>query len=342
MLTPYQIPLLIRYFDGIDLAVSRRLSRVVPPSETTLTQEFCALMDADAQRREQSLPFDAAALQEALAKPGDMLDMTFSVAAHQHGTRLEAYVSQADFGLILEYSNTVLPALNWRAAYLMQAKRLFPDAIGGYSAASVFSSTSLEQQRRMGDLADILGEPAIRYWLYMPPTNGYEPASASAIRALHARNLAGNIFDYALGLALRDTLERSGGIDAGMWVAGLTASSTAAGVHSAAFDGADPFTWFVLQHFGRLSSQPVPALELNIEGARGRGSVERVTRIAEGDRRAAQDLIDELGERARDKSFDPDTMKVLPAHTVTIRVRSGPPDGIDLPLSPGADHAARD
>lgn len=58
-----------------------------------------------------------------------------------------------------------------------------------------------------------------------------------------------------------------------------------------------------------------------------------MARIAAGDRLAAQELIDELGDKARDKKFDPGTMTVLPGQSVTIRVRSGPPDGVDLPVS---------
>jgi hypothetical protein len=331
MLNPYQIPFLIRYFDGIDLAVSRRLSRRVPPSETTLTQEFCALMDADAQRREKSLLFDADALNAALAKPGDMVDIDFRIEAHQHGPRLEAYVSQADFGLILEYRNTVLPRLDWQAAYLMQAKRLFPDPGGGYSVSSHFSSTSAEQQRRMLDLAEILGAAAIRYWLYTPTPDGYESRSTSAIRALHTYILSRDIFDYALGLALRDALERSGGIGAGLWITDLDMGNTAIDVHRAAFVTAHPFTWFVLQHFSPVSSHARRMPRLNVRQSGAGGLVERAAQIAIGDRGAAQGLIDELGDRARDKEFDPKTMTVLPAHSVTIRMTAGPPDGIELP-----------
>lgn len=332
MLTPYQLPLFVRYLDGIDLAVSRRLLRPVAPSETTLTQEFCALMDAGTQRREASLLFDAEALQTALARPGDMVDVHISIETHQHGPRLEAYVSQSDFGLILDYENTVLPKFNWKAAYLMQAKRLFPQAAGGYGLASAFTSISAAQRRRMHDLEAILGSGALRYWLYMPPTQGYDPTSAAAIRALHTRNLSGNIFDYALGLALRDALAYTGGIDAGLWTTGLDAGDTALEIHEAAFSTAHPFTWFILAHFSNAPSN------FGLDGALnsddwGSAGMERVASIAAGDRQAAQALIDELGKKARDPDFDPATMTVLPAHSVTIKLRSGPRDGIDLPIA---------
>ena len=331
MLTPYQLPLFVRYFDGIDLAVSRRLLRPVAPSETTLTQEFCALMDAGTQRREASLSFDAEALQTALARPGDMVDVQISIETHQHGPRLEAYVSQSDFGLILEYQNTVLPALNWKAAYLMQAKRLFPQATGGYGLASAFTSISAAQRQRMHDIEAILGRGALRYWLYMPPTHGYDPTSAAAIRALHTRNLSGNIFDYALGLALRDALTDTGAIEAGLWTTGLDAGDTAFAIHEAAFRTAHPFTWFMLEHFSNVRSSIRLDGALNSDEWGGAG-MERVASIAAGDRQAAQALIDELCEKARDPEFDPATMTVLPANSVTIKLRSGPPEGIDLPI----------
>ncbi len=331
MLTPYQLPLFVRYFDGIDLAVSRRLLRPVAPSETTLTQEFCALMDEDTQRREASLPFNVDALQAALARPGDMVDVQISIETHQHGPRLEAYVSQSDFGLILEYQNTVLPEFNWKAAYLMQAKRLFARTAGGYGLTSSFTSISPEQRRRMHDLEAILGRGALRYWLYMPPTLGYDPTSSAEIRALHNRNLSGHIFDYALGLALRDALAQSGGIDAGLWITGLDAGDTALEIHETAFCTAHPFTWFILAHFSNAPSSFGLDGCLNSDN-RGFLGVERVAQIAAGDRQSAQTLIDELGEKARDPDFDPATMTVLPANSVTIKLRSGPREGIDLPL----------
>lgn len=337
MLSPYQIPYFIRYFDGIDAAVSTRLSRKVPPSETTLTDEFLALLDVDNQRREGLLNFSADDLQTAIAFPGDLLDVDFHISAHQHAQKFEAYVSQADFGLVMEYQNTVLPELNWTAAYLMQAKRLFRDAGGVYSLKSKFESVSDQQTKRMQDLANILGEDAIRYCLYMPQTNDYALASASAIRTLHTRNLSCEIYDFAVGLALHDSIRASGGIDAGIWISSIaSACKTAAQVHSSAFGTAHPLTWFILRHFGELSHHTRNRMGLNQHHRQSTSSdnwVERVSKIATGDPAAAQALIDELGDAAREREVDPESMKVLPGYSVTIRVKSGPPEGFDLPIS---------
>lgn len=331
MLGPYHLPLLIRYFDGIDLAVSKRLLRRVPPSEPTLTEEFCALMDAESQRRERLLEFDIDALSAALRAHGELIDVDFSIDAHQHAKWMEAYVSQSDFAFVLECENMVLRDRSWHAAYLMQAKRLFPTTTGTYGVASTFTSTDRGQQRRIRTLANILGESAIQYCLYCPPTSGYELHAASAVRTLHAANLEDHIFDYSLGLALHDEIKRSGGVETGIWIVDTQAEPrTATDLHAVAFKRAHPLTWFLLQHFGERA-------RFGGSWKSGRSSpshqIDRVSAIARGDATAIRALIDELGDDARKADLAPETHRVLPATTVTIRLRVGPPEGIDLPIS---------
>jgi hypothetical protein len=333
MLSPYQLPYFVRYFDGIDAAVSARLSRNVPASETTLTEEFLALMDLKSQRREKSLTYGVDDLQTDIAFPGDLLDVDFTISAHQHGSRFEAYVSQADFGLILEYRNTILPALDWNAAYLMQAKRLFHDRTGAYSVRSEFGSTSVEQDKRIKALARVLGSNGVRYCLYMPQPADYDANSTSAIRAFHSYNLSREIYDFALGLALHEAIRKAGGINAGMWIADVDASrKTAADVHNVAFEAINPLTWFILQHFGQFSSRHTGRMQLNQNLGQLAISGDRISKIAAGDAKAAQELIDELGGDARDEGVDPLRMKVLPKYSVTIRISSGPPEGLDIPI----------
>jgi hypothetical protein len=330
MLSPYHLPLLIRYFDGIDLAISKRLLRRVPPSEPTLTEEFCALMDAHSQRRERSLEFDIDSLNAALGANGDLIEVDFSIETHQHAKWMEAYVSQADFALVLEFENMVLRDRSWHSAYLMQAKRLFPLPTESYGLASTFTSTDRDQQRRIRTLASILSDNAIRYCLYCPPTSGYEPNSAAAVRTLHSANLEEHIFDYSLGLALHDEIKRSGGVEAGMWIVSTQAEPrTAADLHAGAFERAHPLTWFLLQHFGERSRFG------GIWKARRSSlspQIDRVRAIARGDTAAIRALIDELGDDARKADLAPETRKVLPAATVTIRLRVGP-EGMDMPIS---------
>ncbi|MGZ3278034.1 MAG: hypothetical protein ACXWKX_08375 [Caulobacteraceae bacterium] len=289
-------------------------------------------MDAGSQRRERLLEFDIDRLQEALGAQGGLFDVDFQIQTHQHSGRMEAYVSQADFALVLEFRNTVVPHTNWDAAYLMQAKRLFPLATGEYSVYSTFTSADAAQQKRIRSLAGILGEEAIQYCLYCPPTSGYDPGSAAAIRALHAQALSAQIYDYAVGLALHEEIKRAAGFETGMWIVNTqNEPPNAADLHRRALGGARPLTWFLLQHFdkrGRLSA------DLRSTGTSANPPRSRVRAIAEGESVAIRSLIEDLGTDARKDDLDPATIKVLPASTVTIRIRVGPAEGVDLPASP--------
>lgn len=70
MFAPHHLRFLIKYFDGIDAFVARKLSRPAPSGETTLTEEFCAMMDAGNQRAEGLLSYDLDALNADLASNG--------------------------------------------------------------------------------------------------------------------------------------------------------------------------------------------------------------------------------------------------------------------------------
>ncbi|NBB65433.1 hypothetical protein GVN18_39915 [Pseudomonas sp. ODNR1LW] len=327
MFAPHHFPFLINYFEGIDGFVARKLNRPVPPSETTLTEEFCAMMDAGNQRAEGLLSYDIDALNRDLSSMGHDINADFRVQVHQHARGMEAYVSQADFGLILELDNRVLPGESWSEAYLMQAKRLFagPSA-EGYSLASGFHSATPDQDKRIEILAEILGEDSLKYCLYCPPTTGYESTAVAAVRTVHATRLGRQIFDYGLGFALHEHVLQTGGIDSGIWVSGSNHSvKTAFDLHNSAFGGSLPFAWFILKHL-RSSSWPI-----GHDMAPPTKDHGRTKGIATGDPSTCQGLISELGERARKADVSVENLKVLPASSVTIRVRIGP---AETPLPP--------
>lgn len=337
MLGPQHFPLLVRYFDGVDLTLSRQLQRPVPASETTLTQSFCALMDAGSQRREGQPAFGIDQLNAELAQLGDGLEASMRIDTSPHGAYFEANISQADFGLVLEYRNTFKPGYDWTAAYLMQAKRLFPSRTGEYDLASCFESCDAKQHQRIVDLVDFLGAHAVKYFLYCPPVSGFARASATAIRNRHILSLGGAIFDYGLGLAFRDAIRSKGGCDAGIWLTGADRQpSDALTLQDAAYRAAHPFTWFILGHF-QPDVQGHPGLSggatisgpLNATHAIDAELVERTRGIADGDADIVRELLDHLGERARKADIDPEDLKVLPAGTITVTVRAGPPESFD-------------
>jgi hypothetical protein len=341
LIGPQHIPLFVRYFDGIDEQIARRLLRRVPPGEATLTDEFCSLMDIDNQRRESLLDYDADDLNEALFGLGGDLHFDLQIDTHQYTQAYEGYVSQADFGLVLQYNNHLFPERDWRVAYLMQAKRLMPAAGGTYDMSSSFASLNAAQQTRLARLSDVLGPNALRYFLYCPPTAGYEAQIQTLVRALHTSNLATLIYDYAVGLALHEHVALNGGISNGLWVTDITRPpSNAQTLHARAFSSARPLTWFFLQHFDRARRFTFDYDEPDLDDPAEPDQERRAYGIATGDETVIAEVLGELEKSDPRDGRRPETFKVLPANTVTIGVSSGPSDvpiKIDRDAPPAAD-----
>jgi hypothetical protein len=325
MFGPQHLKHVIAYLDGVDGALSQRMLRKHPPDEPALTNEFCALLDAETQRSEEILSYGLDQLNTDLAAVGDGLDFEVTLDTYPHNTAMERHVSQSDFGLVLTYDNRVLPEESWSTAYLVQAKRLFRNPNSSeYDHRASFQAVDAEQQTRLDRLAAVLGDGALRYGLYCPPTPAILDTTRTQVRALHTRNLAGQIFDYGSGLALRDTLASNGGIDAGIWLRSIEGKPTGLlGLHNEAFRAALPFTWFLIEHFtprshhgsfaGLMRGGPVLA------GPRGD---DRVRRLVTGDQQAVRELIDELVAAGEEREA-PATIRVLPRHTITVTVTVG-------------------
>jgi hypothetical protein len=331
MFGPQHLKHVILYLDGVDHALSQRMLRKHPPDEPALTNELCALLDAETQRSEEILSYSLDQLNMDLAAVGDGLDFEVALDTYPHNTAMERHVSQSDFGLVLSYENRILPEESWSTAYLVQAKRLFRNPSSReYDHRANFQAVDAEQQTRLSRLASILGDGGLLYGLYCPQIPAIPEATRTQVRALHTRNLGNQIFDYGTGLALRDYLVGTGGIDAGIWLRSIEGKPTGlVGLHNEAFRSALPFTWFVIEHFsprshhgsfsGLMRSGPILAQ---------RRDDDRVRRIINGDPQAIRELIDELVEVGEEHDA-PASITVLPRHTITIKVTVGkslPPD----------------
>jgi hypothetical protein len=330
MIGPQHLPFLITYFDGIDAALSGRLLRAVPPDEPALTNELCALMDADTQRREKLLEFNIDRLNAALATCGDDMQFELRIDTHPHNPRMEAFVSQSDLGLVIEYHNHILPSENWFRAYLLQAKRLYrTDRSGEYDDRASFRSVDHRQHRRLEAFAKQFGEEFFRYILYCPPVPYLNAHTAIKVRALHTRNLSRPIYDFVGGLSLFDHLKKSAGrIDAGIWITPVTTMpSRILNVHDQAFQEASPFFWFFLSHF----AIPITG------GHRDHGRIRRhhdpadprdmlIRNVVSGDSNAIEEF---LRMADGESSVKLPEFAILPKSTIMITVTVGaslPPD----------------
>ncbi|WP_155773813.1 hypothetical protein [Methylorubrum extorquens] len=325
MFGPQHLHYVIKFLEGVDFKLSEPMRRKHPPDEPALTNELCALLDAETQRGENRLSYNLDHLNNDLAAVGDGLDFEVTLDTHPHNTAMERHVSQSDFGLILEYVNFVLPTENWCAAYLVQAKRLFKNpANSEYDQLASFRAADAEQQARIDRLAVILGAGALKYGLYCPQAAHIPDITRTQVRALHTRNLSSEIFDFGSGLALRDFIATNGGIDAGIWLQSSEGKPTnLISLHDEAFRSALPFTWFIIEHFTRRSRDRSSVMRPTRGGImHGDQRNEFLRRIVTGDNEAVRDLINQLSE-AGEESKAPKNITVLPRHTITIKVTVG-------------------
>jgi hypothetical protein len=323
MLSLRALQLLLRHFDSIDKALSKRLSRKNPWPEEALTAVLCDLLDSDTQP-DEPLDYPLSQLLADFASTDEPLGFRVHIETHTYPTSLERYVTQADLGLVVSYQDQFEPQNSHSSAWLLQAKRAFPsrslsDSL--YNLSSAFSSRDAAQEERMAQLRDWAGSDFIRYLLYCPRLSALGRPVREALNHHRAAALAGNIFDYALGLLLReDLLSSSPTVAAGMFVAFIHDCPRNLGeVHRSLFGHSTPFAWFLLEHFGergRLSRNPEHDLPRKHHPARP--STDKIERLVRGDHRVLEDcddLPDFLGG-----DIPP---RILPTHTLDIQVICG-------------------
>ncbi|WP_317213861.1 hypothetical protein [Gluconobacter sp. GP1] len=322
MFGPQHLKYIIKYLEGIDFALSQKMRRSYAPDEPALTNELCALLDCKTQEIEKTLSYNLCDLNKDLDSVGDALDFEVSIDTYPHNSSMERYVSQSDFGIILEYENHVLPSTNWSAAYLLQAKKLYRNSKNNeYDKSSRFMSSDTDQHKRIENLNKYLNGH-INYILYCPQLLDLTREAQIQMRALHNKNTAQLIYDYGIGLEFRDFLTRNKGINSGVWLTTVDEKpKNLANLHSKSFESALPFTWFIIEHFsqrgfsgafrGLLQDGPIIA--------RGKGSKNTVVRgIISGDSDIIKKVISEMKEENA-----PENITIIPKQSITIKVSVG-------------------
>jgi len=326
MLPPRAAHLMLRHFDAIDEAVSRRLIRKRPWSEPALTSLLCDLLDEDVQG-EEVLSYSLKELNADLVAMDGLFGISFKIDTHEYDAATERWVTQADLGLILKCDNFLIPSDSWEACWLLQAKRAYPDRRNpvSFSDSSRFAAHDPAQHTRMQQLQESVGYEFVRYLLYAPRPSVLDPTYRAKLAYLRARTLADDIFDYTLGLELRDEL---GAVEStlagGMWVAPASSFPlNVAVLHRQVLQPYSPFSWFLVGHFYSrhgirdqfLHSPP------RHPGARPSrtppAGADWACDIVRGERQAVTRLIKILG------TDNEGPFPVLPAHTMTVRIAVG-------------------
>jgi hypothetical protein len=321
MLSPRAVAILLRHFDAIDEAVSSRMTRKRPWNEEALTALLCDLLDGDTQF-EENIGYTLRQVHEDLAKSDEPLAVQFRIETRQYPKHLERWVTQSDLGLIVNYEDQFASARSVRRAWLLQAKRVFPLADGEYELASKFDSTDADQTARMRILQDWAGIDFIRYLLYCPRPKSLRPPVREALNQMRTNALDGPIFDYTLGLQLRDDLlSEKPTVAAGMFVARLDAMPKTLGeTHAALFRSCTPFSWFIIQHLsgdGHLVNRHSPYTPDDGLMFENNPKAHEIECLIRGDHRVLQST-------GLPASLSPDsTPRFLPEFIVEVSVVSG-------------------
>ncbi len=326
MLSPRAIRLFLKYFDSIDQALSTRLVRKRTWDEEALTFLLTELLDQEGQA-DHNVPYPHDTFLRDLSATDEPMSVTVQLETHSYPKPMERYVTQSDIGFILSYEDQFDHAASFRHGWLMQAKRLFHTRHRhehGFTADSRFGSVDTAQHERMKRLRDWAQCDFIRYLLYCPRPSALDKNVRERLCSARSRALAGDIFDYSLGLELRDDfLSETPTVAAGIFVALLDAlPDSLFTVHASLFRGVSPFSWFIVSQLAQTAGIR-GRVEFDERRGRAGGSDQNlnnpiVEALIRGDVEAFR-----LDEALMGVLDDPEQAQILPAHTVTVRVIAG-------------------
>jgi hypothetical protein len=326
MLSPRAIRLFLRYFDSIDETLSRRLVRKRTWDEEALTFLLTELLDQDAQG-DHNLLYSHDDLIRDLAITDEPLAVVVNLETHSYNKSMERYVTQSDIGIILSYEDQFNNEASFRRGWLFQAKRLFPSQQRyeyGFTENSRFNSVDSDQHDRMKALRDWAKCDFIRYLLYCPRPASLERSTREKLNSARTSALALSIFDYALGLQLRDDfLSESSTVAAGIFVSFLDdLPDNLLSVHESLFGAVTPFSWFIVAQLAQTGGISNRQREMGRHENHHSDDKNLNNPIIEGLIRGDCSVL-KKDETLIDILENVERSAILPAHTVTIKVING-------------------
>ena len=324
MITPRAFGKIIKHFNEIDKAVSKRTTRKRPWSEIALTSLLCDLMDSETQRDEK-LEYVIEDLQKELNEEDNLLGIELNIETVQFPTKYERYLSQSDIGIKIVFDNRIEPKYSWTRPYFLQAKRLIsnrpsPDL---YSESARFGSVDKNQQRRIEIVNDFLQGDFIKYLMYCPRPEQLNDKIKTKLAYLRNKNLSKGIFDYTKGLKIyNEFIENGDSIKPGMFITDSKFSKLNFGeIHRNLMNSVIPFSWFIAENFLNESIDEQmrpnhPKRPPNSEGSR------IVNGVLDGNGKCIEELINGIKDRLNDDF--PTNFPILPSHILDIKVIIGP------------------
>ncbi|OED44944.1 hypothetical protein AB833_00435 [Chromatiales bacterium (ex Bugula neritina AB1)] len=205
--TPTDVEYLLRYFSGVDEALSRRFEIGFFPDEEHLTALLCELFDERGSEL-HSLPYSVNQLNSDLQSSGSLLSTSISLSTIAYNKHQERNLTQSDIGLVVKYVDRVDPSCSYIKGLLVQAKKLFPFKDRTYSTRSKYNSFNAKQHERLLSLIEhyrrhrSAGTECAAYLLYNPPISVYPQNEQEIILHRQLRHDSRKIYDYLSGLRL--------------------------------------------------------------------------------------------------------------------------------------------
>lgn len=143
--------LLIRYLDGVDALIGRRIAPSHRLDEDSLTAALCEMLDEELSGL-HALPFSYDALQAELAEDPRELTARINIESTTYSKQVERQRTSADIGVVVSFRNW-LDGSAWERGALLQAKRIYPsNSSGEFDLHSEFRAFDWEQFLRLATL----------------------------------------------------------------------------------------------------------------------------------------------------------------------------------------------
>jgi hypothetical protein len=179
-----ELGIIWRYLDGVSRALALRFESGSSPGEENLTFLLCELLDEGTTGR-HLLEYPLAKAKEDLAQADGGITLDVSFQTHEHTKHTEHNFSGADLGIVFVLDHPHFGRSE--RAVLLQAKRLFPTAPGGFTLNSSFRSFHPKQRDMLKEVEErFSASDSIFYLWYAPGSGAFSDDEAKLIRSLEA------------------------------------------------------------------------------------------------------------------------------------------------------------
>lgn len=240
---------ILKHLDAIDKATTVGLMNKKPLIEPSLTQRFCSLLDSKEQEQFM-LNYTYKDLINELSTNKTDISFSLNLETHEYNPQYENKITQSDLGIIINFINYYEPKHSWTEPWLFQAKSL-KQKNNSYTEKSNFAAIDKEQIIRIKNLQKNIGVDFIRFMDYCPRLEFLPIETQNHLLYYRNKAFADNIFDFALGLELREQLlQNQSSLNAGIFITPINDyPKNLLEIYKGFYLKNMPFSWFIISRF---------------------------------------------------------------------------------------------